>query len=171
MPNFYEVLGLEGGAEPGEIEAAFQRLAKSVHSVGDTDGATEEKHVKEVKQAYVVLSDPETRIAYDWGLVHKHAETHRRVLMAMLVTAASLMVTVGCTFYFLLPNVGRKFAGSIGEGIQLDPIAVMVVGGLAATIVITLVARRWQRHHRSGVGKRQHTLLLARSRTREMPEC
>lgn len=63
--DYYEVLGVDKGADAGTIKKAFYKLAKQYHP--DThpgDKATEEKF-KEVNEAYEVLSDADKRAKYD----------------------------------------------------------------------------------------------------------
>ena len=101
MPTMYEVLGLDAGADPAQVKAAFHALAKRSHpdvNGGDVDAA---KRFKDINAAYEILSDPKKRAAYDLGLKHKHAESHRRVWRVVATAAASFLVTVGCGLYFL----------------------------------------------------------------------
>src|SRR5215211_2150520 len=63
--DYYEVLGVERGAEGSEIKTAFRRLARELHpDVNRHDPEAEEKF-KEAAEAYEVLSDPERRQLYD----------------------------------------------------------------------------------------------------------
>jgi molecular chaperone DnaJ len=63
--DYYEVLGVERGAEDVEIKKAFRRLARELHpDVNRHDPEAEEKF-KEAAEAYEVLSDPERRRTYD----------------------------------------------------------------------------------------------------------
>ncbi len=66
MPrDYYEVLGVERGAEEAEVKKAFRRLARELHpDVNKHDPEAEEKF-KEAAAAYEVLSDPERRETYD----------------------------------------------------------------------------------------------------------
>ncbi len=66
MPaDYYETLGVDRGAEEGEIKKAFRRLARELHpDVNKHDPEAEEKF-KAVAEAYEVLSDPERRRTYD----------------------------------------------------------------------------------------------------------
>jgi DnaJ-class molecular chaperone len=66
MPrDYYEVLGVDRDANPGEVKTAFRRLARELHpDVNDHDPQAEEKF-KEAAEAYEVLSDAERRRAYD----------------------------------------------------------------------------------------------------------
>lgn len=63
--DYYEILGVERGADEAEIKKAYRRVAMKHHpdrNAGDT--ASEEKF-KEANEAYEVLSDPQKRATYD----------------------------------------------------------------------------------------------------------
>ena len=63
--DYYNVLGVERGADEAEIKKAYRRVAMKHHpdrNAGDT--ASEEKF-KEANEAYEVLSDPQKRATYD----------------------------------------------------------------------------------------------------------
>ena len=64
--NYYEVLGVERGADEGAIKKAYRDLALKYHpdrNSDDKDAATEK--FKEASQAYEILSDSEKRSQYD----------------------------------------------------------------------------------------------------------
>ena len=63
--DYYEILGVERGADDQSIKSAYRKLALKFHpdrNPGDT--AAEEKF-KEAAEAYSVLSDAQKRAAYD----------------------------------------------------------------------------------------------------------
>src|SRR5258705_1434782 len=63
--DYYDVLGVQGGACETEVKKAFRGLARELHpDVNNHDPAGEEKF-KEAAEAYEVLSDPERRQVYD----------------------------------------------------------------------------------------------------------
>jgi molecular chaperone DnaJ len=62
--DYYEVLGVERGADDAAIKRAFRKLAQQWHPDVNTDPAAQEKF-KEVNEAYQILSDPQRRQAYD----------------------------------------------------------------------------------------------------------
>jgi molecular chaperone DnaJ len=66
MPrDYYEVLGVDRGADEAQIKKAFRGLARELHpDVNAHDPEAEEKF-KEAASAYEVLSDPERRRVYD----------------------------------------------------------------------------------------------------------
>jgi molecular chaperone DnaJ len=66
MPrDYYDVLGLDRGADEAAVKKAFRRLARELHpDVNAHDPEAEEKF-KEAAEAYEVLSDPERRQLYD----------------------------------------------------------------------------------------------------------
>src|SRR4249920_2586043 len=62
--DYYEVLGLERGADDASIKRAFRKLAQQYHPDVSADPAAQDRF-KEINEAYQVLSDPQRRQAYD----------------------------------------------------------------------------------------------------------
>ena len=62
--DYYEVLGLERGADDASIKRAFRKLAQQYHPDVSADPAAQDRF-KEINEAYQVLSDPQGRQAYD----------------------------------------------------------------------------------------------------------
>src|SRR3982074_3164646 len=62
--DFYEVLGVSRTANQKEIQQSYRKLARTDHPDVNNDPAAEER-LKEVSEAYDVLSDPELRRRYD----------------------------------------------------------------------------------------------------------
>ena len=63
--DYYEILGLNNGASAREIKEAYRRLAFQYHpdrNSGDTNAL---EHMKNINEAYAVLSDPVKRQQYD----------------------------------------------------------------------------------------------------------
>src|SRR3989304_10082559 len=62
--EYYEVLGVERGANSDEIKKAYRKLARQHHP--DVNKASDaEALFKELNEAYEVLSDDKKRAAYD----------------------------------------------------------------------------------------------------------
>ena len=63
--DYYELLGVQRGADDAAIKAAYRRLAKECHPDRHNGCAQREARFKAVSEAYDVLKDPQKRAAYD----------------------------------------------------------------------------------------------------------
>lgn len=65
MRDYYEVLGVQRGADEAALKSAFRKMAMEHHP--DRNGGCEDASArfKEINEAYSVLSDPQKRAAYD----------------------------------------------------------------------------------------------------------
>ena len=65
MRDYYEILGVDRGADDAALKSAFRKQAMEHHP--DRNGGCEdsEARFKEINEAYSVLSDPQKRAAYD----------------------------------------------------------------------------------------------------------
>ena len=63
--DYYEVLGLQKGANDDELKKAYRTLAKKYHPDVNPDDKTAEAKFKEINEAYAILSDPEKKSRYD----------------------------------------------------------------------------------------------------------
>ena len=63
--DYYEVLGLSREASETEIKKAYRRLARDHHPDANPGDTGAEERLKELTEAYEVLSNPQARRAYD----------------------------------------------------------------------------------------------------------
>ncbi|MEP5763512.1 MAG: molecular chaperone DnaJ [Halieaceae bacterium] len=63
--DYYEVLGVERGADEKEVKKAYRRIAMKYHPDRNPDAEDAEDKFKEASEAYEILSDREKRAAYD----------------------------------------------------------------------------------------------------------
>jgi curved DNA-binding protein CbpA len=65
MRSYYKTLGIERTATPEEIKKAYRRLAFEHHPDRNLGDPSAEEKLKEINEAYAVLSNPEIREQYD----------------------------------------------------------------------------------------------------------
>ena len=63
--DYYEVLGVDRGADDATIKKAYRKLAMKYHPDRNPDNKEAEEKFKEIGEAYEVLSDADKRAAYD----------------------------------------------------------------------------------------------------------
>ena len=66
----FEVLGLAAGARDRDLKQAFRRLSLKLHPdklrrLGEAEAAVGARRFAEVRAAYDVVSDPDTRVLYE----------------------------------------------------------------------------------------------------------
>jgi curved DNA-binding protein len=67
LRDYYEILQLSRDATPEQVKTAYRAMARKYHPDQNPDPSAVERF-KQVAEAYRVLSNPETRLAYDrWG--------------------------------------------------------------------------------------------------------
>jgi molecular chaperone DnaJ len=63
--DYYEILGVEKGADADDVKRAYRRLAMKHHPDRNPGDAEAEARFKEAAEAYEILSDPQKRQRYD----------------------------------------------------------------------------------------------------------
>jgi len=63
--DYYEILGLQAGADQSQIRDAYRRLALLYHPDRNKDSAEATERMKEINESYAVLSEPRKRREYD----------------------------------------------------------------------------------------------------------
>ena len=61
--DYYVILGISRGADPGQIKQAYRKIAKQCHP--DAAPAGDPHRFREVQEAYETLSDQNRRRRYD----------------------------------------------------------------------------------------------------------
>ncbi|WP_118856858.1 molecular chaperone DnaJ [Sphingomonas mesophila] len=63
--DYYELLGIDRGADPATVKAAYRKLAMECHPDRHGGCTDKEAHFKAISEAYDCLKDPQKRAAYD----------------------------------------------------------------------------------------------------------
>jgi DnaJ-class molecular chaperone len=75
--DHYVVLGVQRGASPDEIRAAYRRAARASHPDLHPEDVTAHDRFMQVQKAYEVLGDPARRAAYDTPPVRRATDRVR----------------------------------------------------------------------------------------------
>ncbi len=73
-PDYWSLLGLEPGSDPGLLKRAFRREARRWHPDLNGNDLRAEERFKLVNEAYAVLSDPRKREAWEHSLISDNAQ-------------------------------------------------------------------------------------------------
>jgi curved DNA-binding protein CbpA len=63
--DFYQILGVEKGASPQKIKEVYRKLAFQYHPDRNKENPSTVEKMKEINEAYAVLSDPKKKNDYD----------------------------------------------------------------------------------------------------------
>ena len=63
--DFYEILGVQKGADEKALKSAYRNLAKKLHPDANHGSKETDAKFKELNEAYDVLKDPQKKAAYD----------------------------------------------------------------------------------------------------------
>jgi hypothetical protein len=108
MGDWYEVLGTTSKADDEQIKSAFRNLAKTFHPDLNAGDKKAEERFKEVKQAYEVLRDPETRAIYDTLLAKKRSGARQRLRKVVAIMSAAFVLSGASSFVFIIWFQGEK---------------------------------------------------------------
>lgn len=69
MPDYYRILEVSPNASLEQVKQAYRRLVRLYHP--DINKGSQDIHIKQLNEAYAVLSDPIKRTAYDIDRLEK----------------------------------------------------------------------------------------------------
>ena len=104
--DYYDVLGVKRSSSEAEIKKAFRRLAMKYHPDRNEGKKEAEEKFKEIKEAYVVLSDKRKRDMYDQ---HGHSVFQQQSGHGFSSDGS------GSNFEFNLDDLFGGFGGLVGE--------------------------------------------------------
>ncbi len=87
LPNYYAILEVSTDASFEEIKRSYRRLARLYHP--DTSKNSNDQRIKQLNEAYTVLSDAAKRTAYD---IKRLEELRRIVALETLILQRKKML-------------------------------------------------------------------------------
>ncbi|HJP62206.1 MAG TPA: DnaJ domain-containing protein [Mucilaginibacter sp.] len=110
MKDFYYILGTARDAEPPEIEAAYEKLARKFYRDGEGPDEFMDSHFREIAEAYDVLRDTSRRRKYDMAFrrnQQKSLAAFKLKYLNLAVTITFVVVTALFTNYVIRSIRGR----------------------------------------------------------------
>jgi curved DNA-binding protein CbpA len=96
--DLYDVLGVSADASAAAIKAVYRQLARTFHPDVNADVDAVE-HFREITQAFIVLTDPEQRKAYDRhrrpGRLVRNAQEETETYLGLRVAGIDLGGVLG----------------------------------------------------------------------------
>jgi hypothetical protein len=97
MKDFYYILGMPSNCTPGEIGDAYRKLAQKLAPVNEEDYFLQ-SHLREISEAYEILSDPTKRSLYDAA----YKRNHRKQLANFKTRHINIALTCALIVFTLL---------------------------------------------------------------------
>jgi molecular chaperone DnaJ len=72
--DYYGILGVAKNAGEEQIKAAYRKLVKQYHPDANPDNPEAEEKIKEINEAFEILSDPQKKAEYDAPAMHGGAQ-------------------------------------------------------------------------------------------------
>ena len=90
--DYYEVLGVNRGADDATLKKAYRKLAKKYHPDMNPGDKEAEQKFKEATEAYGILSDPEKRRPSTSSVMRllKMEEPEELAALAVLISTAEI---------------------------------------------------------------------------------
>lgn len=79
LKNYYEILGVSQDASTEKIKKAYYQLARKYHPDLNLDDISSENRLKEINEAYEVLSDAKKRQKYDFYREYQQQDPQKSV--------------------------------------------------------------------------------------------
>ncbi len=112
LPNYYQILQVDPGAEPEVIEAAYRRLLRKYHpdvlTPEERNDPDVHRKVQEINEAYEVLKNPQSRTYYDTQIRRESAEKPKLQSPTIDVEQRLYLVRCGKTHQTFQMMIGRK---------------------------------------------------------------
>ncbi len=122
MKDFYYILGTANNATAGEIDAAYQKLAKKLKPAEHEDDYFLESHFKEISEAYTVLSDPAKRRRYD-AMIRKSQQKRFYWFRIGHLDIAATLTLIGFTGLFGWYVIRSVTGSKVKPALSAAPIA------------------------------------------------
>ena len=99
MKDLYYILGQDINTTPGELNAAYRKLAQKLRPDGPETDLFLESHFSEIIEAYQVLSDPDKRRKYD-AVLRKSQKRRLYWFKLSYLSVAAVITLIGFTALF-----------------------------------------------------------------------
>ena len=103
--DYYEILGVEQNATIEQIKEAYRTLALKYHPDKNPGDKEAEAKFVEINKAYEVLSDPETKTAYDTKIIQPDEDIEEDDIISSIIYTIFGVIIAIFAFHFIIPKM------------------------------------------------------------------
>jgi hypothetical protein len=128
MKDLYYILGTDSNCTPGEISEAYRKLAKRFEPAYGEDDDFLRNHLREITEAYEILSEPARRKLYDASQrkIHQKQIANFKTRYLNIAVTGSLIFFTGVFGFYVVRSLNVNHTQQTAEPVKVATADVVV---------------------------------------------